>query len=43
VLVVVCGGVIFLGWKPWGVMVPRYLPVTLIGFFLVLSHLDFSS
>ena len=42
VVVVVDGGVIFLGLKPVGVIVPRYLPVTLTGFFLVLCHLDFS-
>ena len=42
VVVVVGGGVIFLGLKPVGVIVPRYLPVTLTGFFLVLCHLDFS-
>ena len=42
VVFVVVGGVIFLGLKPVGVIVPRYLPVTLTGFFLVLCHLDFS-
>ena len=43
-VVICCWGLVFvfLGLKPVGVMVPRYWPVTLTGFFLVLCHLDFS-